>query len=184
MTGCAAALGSPPGLSSVASAIEAIGATATGFKTTQSTAELNGADKGLVEAETAMTQTQVAQSRSDRERLGHERIVTARLLRAMSGDYHEPVFLTLAEWVEAGGDPDFAFRYALSHIEEGQTKALPQQTPLLGEVAQTSQVLTTSSSAAQVKVPESSSVRAHATSDAKVDEALDELTLYQGLLLY
>jgi hypothetical protein len=193
MTGCAAAaLGTPAGLSSVASAIEAVGATATGFKTTQSTAALNGADKGLVEAQTAMTQVQVEQSRGDRERLGQERVVTARLLRGMSGEYQEPVFLTLAEWVEAGGDPDFAFKYALAHISEGQTRVLPQQALLLGEPAQTGQVLTSSALAHQAsspvhqaKAPEGASVQARRlTSDAKVDEALDELSLYQGLLLY
>jgi hypothetical protein len=192
MTGCAAAaLGTPAGLSSVASAIEAVGATATGFKTTMSTAELNGADKGLVEAQTTMTRVQVEQSRSDRERLGQERVVTARLLRGMSGEYQEPVFLTLAEWVEAGGDPDFAFKYALAHISDGQTKVLPQQTLLLGEPSQTSQVLTTSVPAGQapapvhqVKASESASVRSRLISDANVNEALDELSLYQGLLLY
>jgi hypothetical protein len=197
MTGCAAAaLGTPAGLSSVASAIEAVGATATGFKTTMSTAELNGADKGLVEAQTTMTQVQVEQSRSDRERLGQERVVTARLLRGMSGEYQEPVFLTLAAWVEAGGDPDFAFKYALAHISDGQTKVLPQQTLLLGEPSQTSQVLTSSALADQassqasppvhqVKAPGGASVEARRLiSDTKVDEALDELSLYQGLLLY
>ncbi len=28
----------------------------------------------------------------------------------MSGEYLEPMFETLAEWVEAGGDPDFALQ--------------------------------------------------------------------------
>jgi hypothetical protein len=55
----------------------------------------------------------------------------------MSDSYHEPVFLTLADWVEAGGDPDFAFKYALAHIDdEARTKMLPQQTLSLPAPAQ------------------------------------------------
>jgi len=128
-SGCAAAaLTSPAGISSVASAIEAVSSTATGFKATKSAAELNGANKGLVEAQTAMTEAQVTQTQTDRTRIAQERVITARLLRDMSNDYQERVFMVLAEWVDAGGDPDFAFKYALARIDDdSHTKVLPQQ---------------------------------------------------------
>jgi hypothetical protein len=55
--------------------------------------------------------------------------VTAKLLRGMSTEYHEPIFELLVEWVEAGGDPDFAFKYALTRVEQQRAeKELPQQT--------------------------------------------------------
>ena len=41
---------------------------------------------------------------------------------------------TITALVEAGGDPDFAFKYALSSIEQNSsdsTKIIPQQSPLL-----------------------------------------------------
>ncbi|HKV53667.1 MAG TPA: hypothetical protein VJN94_03400 [Candidatus Binataceae bacterium] len=131
LSGCAPAAvsGSAAGLEGVASMIESVGSTATGFKQSKSTLELNGANKGLVEAQTAMMQTQVDQTRNDHERADHERVVTGKLLREMSGEYHEPIFETLASWVEAGGDPDFAFKYALTRVdEERASKEVPQQT--------------------------------------------------------
>jgi hypothetical protein len=154
-----------------------MGSTATGFKTTQSTVDLNGADKGLVQAQTAMTESQVEQSRDDRQRLAQERIVTARLLRGMSTDYHERVFLTLAEWVEAGGDPDFAFKYALAHVDEGQTRVLPQQALVLSGSTQASQMLATSQPV-QVKAPTNLSVQTHVSDGTTVDEAVDEMSWY------
>lgn len=192
LVGCGpAGIATPTGLSSVAAALEAVGSTATGFKTTLSTAELNGADKGLVEAQTAMTQTQLEQSHDDRQRLAQERVVTARLLRGMSTDYHEPVFLTLAAWVEAGGDPDFAFKYALAHISEGQTKELPQQAKDLPQQAmlvaaptQTSQILTTSAQSDRKQTSTGASEQTRPLNDGKVDEVLDQVSLYQGLMFY
>jgi hypothetical protein len=136
--GCAAGtVAGSAGLSNVASAIEAVGATAAGFKSAQSAVELNGAHKELVQAQTAMTQAQVTGTQAERDRLAHERIVTAGLLRDMSRDYSEPVFLTLASWVESGGDPDFAFKYALGRIDNGNgVKVLPQQTLTIAQPAQ------------------------------------------------
>ncbi|HZP45681.1 MAG TPA: hypothetical protein VFB15_08530 [Candidatus Binataceae bacterium] len=128
--GCAAGFGNPTGLSSVASALGEVGATATGFKSTESTVKLNDANKDLLEAQAAVTQAQLNDAQAEHQRIAHERVVTAKLLRNMSDAYHEPVFLTLAEWVEAGGDPDFAFKYALNHIEsDARTKVIPQQQP-------------------------------------------------------
>jgi len=157
-SGCAAAaLTNPAGISSVASAIEAVSSTATGFKATKSAAELNGANKGLVEAQTAMTEVQVTQTQTDRARVAQERVVTARLLRDMSNDYQERVFMVLAEWVEAGGDPDFAFRYALARIDDdSRTKILPQQNySPPGLPAQTSAI---APSSLQLKAPDTRSV--------------------------
>lgn len=134
-SGCAAGFASPTGLTSVATALEEVGSAATGFKSTESAAQLNDANKELVEAQAAMTQTQVNENQAEHKRLAEERVVTAKLLKSMSNSYHDPVLLTLAEWVEAGGDPDFAFKYALSHIgDDERTKVIPQQALLLSPV--------------------------------------------------
>jgi hypothetical protein len=127
LSGCspAAVQGPVAGLQGVASMLASVGSTAAGFKQAQSTVELNGANQRLIEAQAAMTQTQVEETRDDQARLINERKVTARLLRAMSVEYHEPLFETLAEWVEAGGDPDFAFKYALTRADEEQTVQEP-----------------------------------------------------------
>ncbi len=117
------------GLSNVASAIEAVGSTATGFRAVQSASELNNANKQLVYAQTAIAEGQVDNAEAERQRLAQERVVTTRLLREMSKDYNDHIYLALAEWVEAGGDPDFAFKYALSRVDSsGGVKVLPQQT--------------------------------------------------------
>ncbi|MBV8055314.1 MAG: hypothetical protein JO071_08760 [Deltaproteobacteria bacterium] len=134
LTGCSAHTVDGPvaGLQGVASMLAAVGSTATGLKQMQSTVDLNGANQRLIEAQAAMTQTQVEQTRDDHTRLINERKVTARLLRIMSTEYHEPLFETLAEWVEAGGDPDFAFKYALNRTDEERTaQELPHQMLLL-----------------------------------------------------
>jgi hypothetical protein len=165
-TGCTAgSLAGSAGFSNVASAIEAVGTTATGFKSAQSTVELNGANKQLVEAQAAMTEAQVNGAQADREPLGHERTVTARLLRDMSGEYNERVFLTLAEWVEAGGDPDFAFKYALAKIDNGSgVRELPQRTLMIGQPVE---------SGAVKAVP-----RTTAKDDTSADEPFPELFPY------
>jgi hypothetical protein len=109
------------GMQGVASMLASVGSAAAGLKKAQSAIALDGANQRLIEAQAAMTQAQVEQTRDHHARLINERKVTARLLRAMSTEYHEPLFETLAEWVEAGGDPDFAFKYALSRADEEQT---------------------------------------------------------------
>jgi hypothetical protein len=134
LTSCSAQAVDGPvaGLQGVASVLAAVGSTATGLKQTQSTVDLNGANQRLIEAQAAMTQTQVEQVRDDHARLINERKVTATLLRIMSTEYHEPLYEKLAEWVEAGGDPDFAFKYALSRTDEEQTaQEVPHQTLML-----------------------------------------------------
>jgi hypothetical protein len=132
LSGCtpAAVQGPVAGLQGVASMLADVGSAAAGLKQAQSTVELNGANQRLIEAQAAMTQTQVEETRDDHERLINERKVTARLLRAMSTEYHEPLFETLAEWVEAGGDPDFAFKYALTRADEEQTVQEPSHQTL------------------------------------------------------
>ena len=121
--GCSPATVEGPvaGMQGVASLLASVGSTAAGFKKAQSAIALNGANQRLIDAQAAMTRAQVEQTRDNHSRLNNERKVTARLLRVMSTEYHEPLFETLAEWVEAGGDPDFAFKYALSRADEEQT---------------------------------------------------------------
>jgi hypothetical protein len=141
LSGCApAAFSNPAGLQGVASMIESVGSTATGFKASQSAVELNSANKGLLEAQTSQMRDSVEQSADDHKRTAHERVVTAKLLREMSATYHDRVLETMAEWVEAGGDPDFAFKYALTRVEDGERmKAIPQQTLSLKQQPQLTQ---------------------------------------------
>jgi len=139
LSGCApSSFGTAAGLQGIASAVESIGSAATGFKSNQSAVELNGANRDLAEAQAASMRGQNEETALDRERLNRERVVTAKLLREMSGTYHDPILVTLAEWVSAGGDPDFAFKYALSHVEtDTRVKVLPQQAMTLDPPAQT-----------------------------------------------
>ena len=124
----------------MASIIESVGSTATGFKATQSAVELNGANKVLLEAQTAQMRENVGQAIDDHNRTGHERVVTAKLLREMSGTYHDGVLEIMAEWVEAGGDPDFAFKYALTRVDDAErVKVIPQQTLSLKQQRQLTQ---------------------------------------------
>lgn len=149
LPGCspAAVNGPVAGLEGVASMLATVGSTASGLKQTESTVELNGANQRLIEAQAAMTQTEVEQKRNDRIQLNNERKVTARLLRNMSSEYHEPLFEMLAEWVEAGGDPDFAFRYALTRTDEEQTaQEQPRQTLSLKQRPELSRAVTSGSS--------------------------------------
>jgi hypothetical protein len=131
LAGCAPAV-APVALDTMASALSSLGATAISFKGNESTVALNSANKELVETQAAMTRTQILSAAENRERLMRERAVTAKLLREMSGAYGDWVFRILAEWVDAGGDPDFAFKYALTRIDQNgsaATKVIPQQSP-------------------------------------------------------
>ena len=130
VAGCSAgAMARSNGISNVVSALAGVGATATGFCSVQSTTELNSANKELMNAQTMLTETQVRGTQAERERLAQERIVTARLLREKSASYNEQIFRIMAEWVKAGGDPDFAFKFAIARIGgNGGVKVLPQKT--------------------------------------------------------
>jgi len=50
-----------------------------------------------------------------REQLKEERPVTVGILRDMAVAQHQPLFADLAQWVAAGGDPNYAMNYALNH---------------------------------------------------------------------
>ncbi len=131
LAGCAPAV-APVAVDTVASALSSLGATAISFKSNESTVALNSANKELVETQAAMTRTQILSAAENRQRLMRERAVTAKLLREMSGAYGDWVFRILAEWVDAGGDPDFAFKYALTRIDQNaspSTKVIPPQPP-------------------------------------------------------
>lgn len=129
LSGCApSSFGSANGVAGMASAIESLGSTATGFRSTKSAIELNGANRDLAEAQAADLRGQIFDGAAERQRLDHERKVTADLLREMSSSYHDPILEIMARWVEAGGDPDYAFKYALGHVDsDSRTKVLPQQ---------------------------------------------------------
>ncbi len=50
-----------------------------------------------------------------REELKQERPVTVGILRDIASAEHQPLFADLAQWVAAGGDPNYAMNYALTH---------------------------------------------------------------------
>jgi hypothetical protein len=155
LAGCAPAV-APVAVDTVASALSSLGATAISFKGNESAIALNSANKDLIETQAAMTRTQIATATENNQRLARERVVTAKLLREMSGAYGDWVFRILAEWVDAGGDPDFAFKYALTRIDQNgsaATKVIPQQSP---------------SNEGQKKVQQSDPSQASAVTDSQI----------------
>jgi hypothetical protein len=115
LSSCAPAVLAP--VQGAADLVQSVGSTG-GFWTIGSTTKLNGADADLATAQTRLTLGQYSAAASNQQRLGHERIVTAHLLRQMAKTYDDPLLGTLAEWVEGGGDPDFSFKYALVQVSQ------------------------------------------------------------------
>jgi hypothetical protein len=127
LSGCAPAALLPA--QAAAGLVQSMDSTASTFLTGESSARLNGANVELARAQTRLTLGRVTATSLDARRVSRERTVTARLLRQMSHTYHNPLLETLAEWVEGGGDPDFAFKYALVQVNPtvSQVKVIPPQ---------------------------------------------------------
>ena len=104
-----------------AAIVQPVGGTAGNFWTDESTKRVDGANAELAAAQVRLTLTNLTETQLNAERTARERSVTARLLRRMAQTYRDPLLETTAEWVDGGGDPDFAFKYAL--IEVGKIKA-------------------------------------------------------------
>lgn len=131
MSGCAPAALLPA--QAAAGLVQSVDTTATTLFTGESSVRLNGANLQLAQAQTRLTLSKAAASALEEERLARERVVTAHLLNEMSHTYHDPLLETLAQWVAGGGDPDFAFKYALMQVNPNlpQVKVIPPQPALL-----------------------------------------------------
>jgi hypothetical protein len=108
LCGCAAALPDMAGLAQPGNLV-------TGLMAVRSTAELNRANEQLARAQAELTKQQALDLKNRREELKDERPVTVGILKDMAGAEHQPIFNDLALWVAAGGDPNYALNYALSH---------------------------------------------------------------------
>lgn len=130
LSGCAPAALVPAQVAS--GLVESVGSTAGTLWTSPSVQQLNGANTGLAQAEARAAIYKAAESQANDRRAARERVVTARLLRQMAQTYHDSLLKTLAEWVEGGGDPDFAFKYALVQVNPSSTqiRVIPPQTGL------------------------------------------------------
>ncbi len=86
-----------------------------GYITAKSTVQLNRANEQLAHAQAQLTAQQAIDIEQKREQLKEERPATVGILRDMAAAEHQPIFDDLAQWVAAGGDPNYAMNYALTH---------------------------------------------------------------------
>jgi hypothetical protein len=106
--------------------VQSVGTTTDSLLTAGSSTQLNSASVQLTEAQTNLTSDKTMASVLEAQRTARERIVTARLLKQMSLTYHDPLLGILSEWVAGGGDPDFAFKYALIQVNPvSQVNVIP-----------------------------------------------------------
>jgi hypothetical protein len=131
LSGCAPAALVPT--EAAAGLVQSVGSTASSLFATEASTRLTGANLQLTQAQARLALTKAEGSALEETRLTTERIVTARLLTRMACTYHDPLLETLAQWVAGGGDPDFAFKYALARVTPtvSQVKVIPSQTDLL-----------------------------------------------------
>jgi hypothetical protein len=108
LCGCAAGLADVGGLAQPGNVV-------TGFMTVRSTIKLNRANRRLVDAQAQLTTQQAIDLKIRRDQLQTERPATVGILKDMARAEHQPVFDDLAQWVAAGGDPNYAMNYALTH---------------------------------------------------------------------
>ncbi len=112
LTGC-----SPAGQAAMAE-VGNLAGTASGFATMNSSSKVNDANAELARANARLVENQAFDLEKNRDRVTRERPVVARMLYQMAGRENDPVLTDLARWVEAGGDPDYAFKYMLARYEE------------------------------------------------------------------
>lgn len=111
LPGCA--LLAAPGVEGAASLAGMAGNSATGYMSTHSSVELNGANVELVKAQAQLQKMQADDLRRKGQELETERAATVGILREMAIAREDPTLSYLAQWVDAGGDPDYAMKYAL-----------------------------------------------------------------------
>jgi ATP/maltotriose-dependent transcriptional regulator MalT len=123
VAGCSAAA-----VESVGTLANSIGSAATGYQTAQSTKKLNEANVEAALANAALTRQQASDLNTRQDEVERERPVVVRILNSAADSEHDPMLKNVALWVAAGGDPDYAFKYWLSHEE---TLSAPNSHPLL-----------------------------------------------------
>jgi hypothetical protein len=75
-----------------------------------------------------LTRQQASDLNTRQDQVERERPVVVRILNSAADSEHDPMLKNVALWVAAGGDPDYAFRYWLSHEE---TLSAPNSHPML-----------------------------------------------------
>jgi hypothetical protein len=118
----ATALGgcSPAGQATMAE-VGNLAGTVPGFATIGSSGKVNDANAELARANARLAENQSLDLERNRDRVDKERPVVAKILFETAGREHDQVLADLARWVEAGGDPDYAFKYMLTHTDNKAT---------------------------------------------------------------
>lgn len=114
LSGCAPAALAPE--QAAAGLVQSVGSTADNLFNAKSLRRLNTANAQLTEAQANLTADKAMESAIEAQRVTEERIVTVHLLKRMSRMYSDPLLEILAQWVAGGGDPNFAFKYALMQV--------------------------------------------------------------------
>ena len=115
VAGCSAA--GQAAVESVGSLASSFGSAATGYQTAQSTKKLNEANVQVALANAALTHQQASELNLKQNQVEHERPVVVRILNKAAESERDPMLQSVALWVAAGGDPDYAFKFWLSHEE-------------------------------------------------------------------
>jgi hypothetical protein len=68
-------------------------------------------------ANAALTHQQASELNLKQNQVEHERPVVVRILTKAAESEHDPMLQSVALWVASGGDPDYAFKFWLSHEE-------------------------------------------------------------------
>jgi hypothetical protein len=135
VAGCSAA--GQAAVDSVGTLASSIGSAATGYQTAQGTKKLNEANAQVAFASASLTRQQAVDLSTKRMQVERERPVVVKILNSAADSEHDPMLRNVALWVGAGGDPDYGFKYWLSHEEartvpnSHPTLELPTQQPAL-----------------------------------------------------
>jgi hypothetical protein len=126
VSGCSAA--GQAAVESVGTLASSFGSAATGYQTAQSTKKLNEANVQVALANAALTRQQAGELNLKQNQVEHERPVVVRILNKAAESEHDPMLQSVALWVASGGDPDYAFKFWLSHEEALATAPTPHPT--------------------------------------------------------
>jgi hypothetical protein len=126
VAGCSAA--GQAAVESVGSLASSVGSAATGYQTAQSTKKLNEANVQVALANATLTRQQASDLSLKEKQVEQERPVVVRILNKAAETEHDPMLQSVALWVAAGGDPDYAFKFWLSHEEALATAPTPHPT--------------------------------------------------------
>ncbi len=89
-----------------------------GVMGTESTVDVNSSwiDNNKMQTRYMYAQLEAMRRKRDAER--SKRAASVGILREMAASNHDPRLADLAQWVNAGGDPQFALNYALSRARD------------------------------------------------------------------